>query len=333
MLKFAHTEYLWALLIVVVVILLFVAYLISRNKKFKKLGESDLVKQLRITSSTTRKTIKIVLMVLAIIALVIGWANPLVGTKYETVKREGIDVFFAIDVSKSMNAQDVAPSRMLKAKQFVSNLIDEMNNDRIGLIVFAGNAYLQMPITVDYSGAKMYLKTINTNMVPQQGTDISEAIDLALQSFDKESEGYKTLVIITDGENHDGDVEEKIKEAKEQGVIIHTIGIGSEKGAPIPDGKNGQYKKDNEGNVVLSKLNENMLKDIAKQSGGVYLNASSVQSSKDLLATLSGQKGRQIDEKVFTSFKNHFPLFLSIALVLLLIEIFISEKKWDSLGW
>lgn len=333
MLKFAHPEYLWAMLLALVVIVFFIIYLLSRNNKFNKLGESELVNQLKVSSSTPRKVIKVSLMILAIIVLVIGWANPLVGTKYETVKREGIDVFFAIDVSKSMNAEDIAPNRMLKAKQFVSNLIDEMNNDRIGLIVFAGNAYLQMPITVDYSGAKMYLKTVNTNMVPQQGTNIDEAIELALNSFDQESEGYKTLVIITDGENHEEDVESKIKEAKDQGVIIHTIGVGTGKGAPIPDGNNGQYKKDSEGNVVLSKLNENMLKDIAKQSGGVYLNASSVQSSKELLATLSGQEGRQIDEKVFTSFKNHFPLFLSIALVLLLIELFIGEKKWDWLGW
>lgn len=332
MLKLAHTDHLWALLLLAFLILLFAAYLISRVRKFKKIGNVDLVKRLSSNASLPRKIIKFSLYSIAFISLVIAWANPLIGTKYEKVKREGIDVMFAIDVSKSMNAQDVAPSRLLKAKQIVSNLIDKMSDDRIGLIVFAGNAYLQMPITVDYSGARMYLKTVNTEMVPKQGTAIGQAVNLAMKSFDEESEGYKTLVIISDGEDHDSDAIASIEEAVKQGITVHTIGVGSEQGGPIPENSQGEFKKDQDGNIVLSKMNEEMLRDLAKEGNGSYFNASEGNLSEELLLAFSGQEGRMIDEKVFTSYKNHFPIFLGIAFVLFFLEFNISESKSNIFG-
>lgn len=278
-------------------------------------------------ASSRLKNLKFTLIFIAFASLVIAWANPLLGTKYESVKREGIDVIFAIDVSKSMEAQDIIPSRMLKAKQLVSNAINQMSNDRIGLIVFAGNAYLQMPVTVDYSGAKMYLKTINTSMAPKQGTAISEAVNLAVNSFDEEAEAFKTIIIISDGESHDGDAETAIKQAKEQGIIVHTIGVGSSQGAKIPTDNLGNFKKDNNGEIVTTQLNETMLKELANLGGGNYFNASSSNLNEQLILALNGQEARMIDEKVFTSFKNHFPAFLGIALLLLLIEFLIPERK------
>lgn len=278
-------------------------------------------------ASSRLKNLKFTLIFIAFASLVIAWANPLLGTKYESVKREGIDVIFAIDVSKSMEAQDIIPSRMLKAKQLVSNAINQMSNDRIGLIVFAGNAYLQMPVTVDYSGAKMYLKTINTSMAPKQGTAISEAVNLAVNSFDEEAEAFKTIIIISDGESHDGDAETAIKQAKEQGIIVHTIGVGSSQGAKIPIDNLGNFKKDNNGEIVTTQLNATMLKELANLGGGNYFNASSSNLNEQLILALNGQEARMIDEKVFTSFKNHFPAFLGIALLLLLIEFLIPERK------
>ena len=333
MLKLAHNGHLWAFLLIAILLLLFGFALFVRKKNLSLFGKKKLIKILMPESSVGLKNFKFVLIAIAFASLVIAWANPLIGTKYETVKREGIDVIFAIDVSKSMNAQDVIPSRMLKAKQLVSNTIDQMSNDRIGLIVFAGNAYLQMPVTVDYSGAKMYLKTINTDMAPKQGTAISEAVNLAINSFNEEAEAYKTLVIISDGEDHDGNAEAMITQAKEKGIIVHTIGVGSDQGAKIPTDNNGSFKTDEDGSPVTTKLNESMLKELAELGGGQYFNASTPDLSEKIILALKGQEARFIDEKVFTSFKNHFPVFLGIALALLLLEMLIPERKSKRLPW
>jgi len=333
MFQWAHSNHLWAMGLLLVLVIMFIIYLARRKAVIYKLGKPILINKLSQSSNIQRHYVKAVLWFIAFFSLVIAWANPLLGTKFEKVKREGIDVIFAIDVSKSMNAEDITPSRMLKAKQIVSNVIDGMSNDRIGLIVFAGNAYLQMPVTVDYSGARMYLKTINTDMVPRQGTAISEAIDLAIKSFDAESQGFKTLVVLSDGESHDGDAEAMAERAREEGVVIHTIGVGTEQAARIPIDKQGNYKKDNQGEFVTTKLNEEMLQQIAKIGGGKYLYAASPDIYEDILLVLSAQEGRMIDEKVYTSFKNHFPIFLIVALVALLLEFLIRERKLNWLNW
>lgn len=333
MFKLAYTNHLWAFALLLLLVLMFIIFLVRRKGVIKSLGKVRLVEQLTSSANMQRRYVKAVLLFIGFFSLVIAWANPLLGTKFEKVKREGVDVIFAIDVSKSMNAEDITPSRMLKAKQIVSNLIDEMSNDRIGLVVFAGNAYLQMPVTVDYSGAKMYLKTINTDMVPRQGTAISEAIELAMNSFDPDAQGYKTLVILSDGEAHDGDAEGMAEKAREEGIIIHTVGVGTDQAAKIPVDDKGNFKKDSQGEIVTTQLNEKMLKEIAEIGGGQYLNAASPDIYDDILLVLNAQEGRMIDEKVYTSFKNHFPIFLLIALLALLLEFLIRERKLKWINW
>lgn len=333
MFKLAYSNHLWALALLLLLVLMFIVFLVRRSSIIKRVGKASLVEKLTASANIQRRYIKAALLFIGFFSLVIAWANPLLGTKFEKVKREGIDVIFAIDVSKSMNAEDITPSRMLKAKQIVSNVIDEMSNDRIGLIVFAGNAYLQMPVTVDYSGARMYLKTINTEMVPRQGTAISEAIDLAMNSYDLDAQGYKTLVILSDGEAHDGDAEGMAEKAREEGIIIHTIGVGTDEAAKIPLDDKGNFKKDSQGEIVTTKLNEEMLQNIAEIGGGKYLNAASPDIYEDILLVLNAQEGRMIDEKVYTSYKNHFPIFLLIALVALVVEFLIRERKLKWLNW
>lgn len=327
MIKLAHNIHLWAFLLLLILVVIFVIYLISKKQLLQSIGDSTLIAKLSSNAGKVQKTLKFGIILLALSSLIIAWANPLIGSKYEKVKREGVDVIFAIDVSKSMDAQDVVPSRMLKAKQLVSNIVNQMSNHRLGLIVFSGNAYLQMPVTVDYAGSKMYLKTINTNMVPSPGTSIASAVSLALESFDEDSEGYKTLVIISDGEEHDGEAVKLIAKAKEEGVKVFTVGLGSKNGGPIPIDNQGNFKKDSNGEIVQTKLNEEMLAELAQIGGGKYYNASNKDISASLLNAIDGQSKRNIDEKVFTSFKNQFPVFLSIALFLLLIDFLIPERK------
>ena len=327
MIKLAHNIHLWAFLLVAILIALYVIYAISRSKLSSKIGNKHLIEKLTKNTSQTQKNIKFTIIILALVFLIIGWANPLIGTKYEKVNREGVDIIFAIDVSKSMDAKDVAPSRMLKAKQLVNNMISKMTNHRVGLIVFAGKAYLQMPVTVDYSSSKMYLKSINTNMVPTQGTSIGDAVDLALKSFDTESEGYKTLVVISDGEEHDGNAEKMINLANEKGIKVFTVGVGSEQGGPIPIDNKGNFKKDANGEIVQTKINEAMMSNLSKIGGGTYFNASKKDIDEIIINEINKQEKRKIGEKVFTNFKNQFPLFLSITLILLLIDFIIPERK------
>lgn len=325
MLKFGHQEYLWAFTLLIPLVLVCLFYFWKRKKTFDKLGKKTLIQRLSPDASSGRKTFKIVLLFVGFIALVIAWANPLMGTKFEKVERNGVDVIFAIDVSKSMLAEDIVPNRILNAKQFVSNVISQTADDRIGLIVFAGNAYLQMPLTVDYSASTMYLKTVDTDIVPTQGTAIGDAIRLAMRSFKQDEDKHKALVIISDGENHEGEAVDAIEDARAQGISIHTIGVGNLEGAKIPEG-NG-FKTDMEGNIVLTKLNEEMLKDLALQGNGIYKNINDPDVEETILAELASMEGKDFGESVFTEYKNHFPLFLSIAFVILLLDFLISERR------
>ena len=277
--------------------------------------------------SNGKHLLKFGLIALVIVAIGIGLANPKIGTKFETVKREGVDVMIAIDVSKSMLAKDIQPSRMLKARQFVSNLINKMANDRIGLIVFAGNAYLQMPLTIDYSATKMFLKQVDTDLVPTQGTAIGDAIDLAGRSYPVEQKNQKVLLIISDGENHEGNADDAIEVAKKNGIKVITIGVGTEKGGPIPTGRKGDFKKDSEGNIVLTKLNEDMLESLADEANGSYYNIMDKDVVSNIIDELGSLDGKVFEEKVITDYKQHFQLFLLIALVLLVVEFVISFRK------
>ena len=255
----------------------------------------------------------------------------------EEVKREGVDLMIAIDLSNSMLAEDLQPNRLMRAKQSISKLIDRLDGDRIGLIVFAGEAYVQLPITTDYSAAKLFLSTINTNIVPTQGTAIGKAIGLALNSFNMTNDQSKAIIIITDGENHEDDAIKKAREAQELGVYVHTIGMGSVVGGPIPlKNKNGNitgYQKDESGNTVITKLNETMLKEIAHNGNGSYIRANSTQSGLDALFNeINKMEKKEIGSKVFTDYKDRFQWFIGLSILLLILDIVIknTKNKWSN---
>lgn len=327
MIKFQYSTYLYALLFLIPIFILFALYLFKRKSVFDKLGKESLILRLMPAFSKQSHQVKFILVAIGFVALVIGWANPQIGTKYETIQREGVDVIVALDVSKSMLAKDIIPERLAKSKQLISNLIDRMAKDRVGLIVFAGNAYLQMPLTVDYSAGKMYLKNISTEMMPTQGTAIADAVNLAVRSFQQNEEKHKVLIIISDGEDHEGDADWAISEAVNQGVVVYTIGVGSDKGAPIPINNRGVFKKDADGNIVLTKLNEKMLIEMAQAGKGKYFNIETQSLADKLTDEISAMEGKFIDEKVITDYKSQFPIFLAVAFVLLLLEWIIPYRK------
>lgn len=326
MFRFEHIEYLWLLTALLPVALLFLWFQVWRRKGLTQFGKTALVQQLAPELSNVKHVIKFVLLALAYTFIVLGFANPQLGSKQEKVKRQGIDVMIAVDVSNSMLSEDVKPSRLARAKNFISNFIDELHNDRMGMVVFAGRGYLQMPLTVDYSAARMYLKTVSPNLVPTQGTDIAEAIKLANESFVQKDAKYKALIMITDGEGNEGGVDEAIEDATAQGVKIFTIGVGTDNGGPIPVGSD--YKRDESGNIVLSKLNQAMLKDIASKGNGKYFQ---LGSGKEEIAAIFKELGKigtkDFEEMVFTDFDDKYQWCLAIAAILLLLEWWLVERK------
>jgi Ca-activated chloride channel family protein len=327
MFRFEHIEYLWLLTALIPLALLFIFFQRWRSKAVKTFGKPALVTQLIPDLSNASHVVKFALLALAYTFIVLGFANPQIGTKQEKVKRQGIDVIIAMDVSTSMLSEDVKPNRLLRAKNFVSNFIDELNNDRLGMIVFAGRAYLQMPLTVDYSASRMYLKTINTNLIPTQGTNIAEAVELARKSFVEGDTKHKALVIITDGEDNEGGAEEAIADAVKEGIKVFTLGVGTDDGGPIPQGSD--YKRDEDGNIVLSKMNQDMLRDLASKGNGKYFQ---LGSGKDEIEAIFKELGRigtkEFEEMVFTDFDDQFQWCLVIAALLLLAEWWISERKF-----
>ena len=334
MFRFENENYLWLLLLLPILALLYWLAMRWRKQALEKFGELGLVKRLMPDLSYNKQRVKFLLYLGALGFIIIALANPQVGSKLEKVKRQGVDVMIAMDVSKSMLAEDLSPNRMEVSKRIVSKLIEKLGNDRVGLIVFAGNAYLQMPLTIDYSAAKLFLKTINTDIVPAQGTALGQAIELAKLNFDQESNKFKAMVLITDGENHESGAVDMAEEAAEEGVIIHTLGIGSEAGAPIPDIYRGQkqgYKKDKQNNIVNSKLNDQILKEISEASNGRYfrVNGSKGEIPK-IIGELQDMEKKDFEDRVFTDYEDQFQYFIAIALLLLLIEFFISER---SRGW
>lgn len=281
--------------------------------------------------STGKPVFKFILFCLAFIFLILGLANPQIGSKLEEVKREGVDIIIALDVSNSMLAEDLSPNRLERAKRAIEQLVDKLHNDRIGIIVFGGQAYTQLPITTDYAAAKLFLSTTSTDLIPTQGTAIGAAISLAMESFDFKNNSGKTIVIITDGEDHEGDVMEEIKSATEKQVVIHTIGMGSSQGAPIPIYKQGRqlgFKKDKEGNSVVTKLNEEMLAQIASTGNGIYVRASNAESGLNIiLDKINKMQKAEFGTKIYTDYEDRFQYFIAISLFFLLVEFMVSERK------
>lgn len=332
--KFAEPVYFYGLLLIPVFFILFWLMLNWKKRAMKRFGAPALVSRLVPDLSGAKQYLKFILLMLAYAIIVTGLANPQIGSKLETVERRGIDIVIAIDVSNSMLAEDIKPNRLQRARQAISKLVDELKNDRIGIVVFAGNAYTQLPITTDYAAAKLFLSTINTDIVPTQGTAISEAINLSIDAFD-ENDHQKAIIIITDGEDHEGEAIVAAKKANEKGIRVYTIGMGLPEGAPIPVydkfGNQQGFKKDLKNNTVITRLNEDMLRQIAAAGNGEYVRASNSQAGLGLIFDeINELEKTEFESKVFSDYEDRFQYLIGIALALLLIEFFILERrgKW-----
>ena len=326
--RFEHKEYLWCLWVLLPIALAFIGFQYWRNRNLNRFAKSALLLQLTPEISFNKHLIKFILLALAFQFIVLGFANPQLGTKQEKVKREGIDVMVAMDVSNSMLSEDIKPNRLLRAKNFVSNFMSELHNDRLGIVVFAGRGYLQMPLTVDYSAGRMYLKSINTNLVPTQGTNIAEAINLARQSFVQEDKKSKALIIITDGEDNEGGTDEAIAQAVEAGIKIFTIGVGTDAGGTIPAGSD--VKRDENNNPVITKMNTQMLREIANKGNGKYYQLGTGKQEVTAILKQLGRIGtKNFEELVFTDYDDKFQWCLAVAAILLLLEWMLSERKFS----
>jgi tetratricopeptide (TPR) repeat protein len=326
--SFQHPEYLIALSAIPVMVLLYFFYVKWKKQTIKKIGNPVFVQQLISGYSSRKFFIKFCLFAVAFAVMVLALANPRKPSGASNVKRNGIDVMIALDVSKSMLAQDIQPNRLERAKQLISKLIDKMPNDRVGIVVFAGRAYLQMPLTPDLVAAKLYLSTASPDVVPTQGTVIGDALKMCYASFNAKEKKYKSIILISDGEDHDETAEKLSRSLAEEGVMVNTVGIGSTEGATIDDPVTGEHKKDAEGKTVITKLNETELRNIAAATGGVYKLFTSTDEVADAIeGQLKTMGQRNITETSLANYQNYYPHLLGLALLLLLIEFFISEKK------
>jgi Ca-activated chloride channel family protein len=327
MFRFAHPEYL-SLLFILPALLLFYIYIAkARKKTIGKYGSPELISALMPEASPKRRRLKYFFLFLSIMLAIFIIAGPQFGSKLETVKRQGIEVMICLDVSNSMLAEDITPNRLEKAKQMLSRLTDDLDNDKMGLIVFAGDAFTQIPITSDYISAKMFLSSINPAMVSTQGTAIGTAINLAMRSFTPDESTSKTIVLITDGENHEDNAAQAAASAAEKGVKVNIVGIGEPKGSPIPMGNNN-YMKDNAGNVVITQLNETMCREIAQAGNGLYVRADNTNSAlKALQSELSKMSKSEIESQVYSEYDEQFPILAWITLILLILEFLILERK------
>ncbi|EAR02957.1 VWA domain-containing protein [Maribacter sp. HTCC2170] len=332
MIQFDEKIYFYVLAIIPVMVVLFILLQIWKKRTQKKFADIALFKRLTPNRSSFKSTLKLLFFLLGITLLTLGLVNPKIGTKLETVKREGVDIVFAVDVSKSMLAEDIAPNRLEKAKRLVSEIINQLASDRIGIIAYAGQAFPQLPITTDYGAAKMFLQNMNTNMLTSQGTAINEAIELATTYYDDEEQTNRVLFIISDGEDHsEGTTLKAVDDAIEEGIQIFTIGVGKSKGAPIPIKRNGvveSLKKDRQGEVVITKLNETILQDIASEGEGEYIDGSNTSDAVEQIKEILLQMDKtEFEAKQFAEYKDQFQWFLGGGLLFLFLDVFILDKK------
>lgn len=331
MMRFQHISHLFALGLVPLLIVLFVAMVYWRRRKLKSLGNETLINRQVLGFIPGRHTTRFILACIAFAVIVIGWANLQMGARTEKVQRKGVDVIIALDVSKSMLANDIQPDRLTRAKQLVQSMLDKMGSDRVGLVVFAGRAYLQVPLTIDYSALKMMLSNVDPGMVPTQGTVISEAVDLAMNSFSQKEKKYKSLVIISDGEDHDEQAIEKVKAAAESGVIVHAVGVGSPQGTTIFDPATQSIKLNENGDPVISRLNQRALADIAEAGNGTYVYLRNTgDAAEQLVGEINGMEQKSLGAVVFTDFNSYFQYFLLAGFVLLVIEWLLPGRRLKS---
>jgi len=328
MFRFSNPEYLYLLLLIPFLALVFIAENRKRKKRLKTYGNLDLIDQLMPDVSKRRPWLKFILQLTAIGICIFMIAGPQFGSKMEKVKRQGAELMIALDVSNSMMAEDITPNRLSKAKQILSKLVDKMKDDKIGLIVFAGEAFTQLPITSDYVSAKMFMSSITPALVPTQGTAIGSAIDLCVRSFPQKGEAERAIILITDGENFEDNAVERAKAALEQGIKTHVIGMGLDKGAPIPMSNSNDFRKDKDGNVVITKLNEQMCQEIAAAGEGIYVRSDNTNSALRVIASeLDKMTKADVESSVYSEYDEQFQGLSWIILVLLLIDIFILERK------
>ena len=329
MFRFANIEMLWWLLTIPVFVEAYIATARHKRRQLEAFGDSTLIQQLMPDASKSRPIVKFSLLMAALVLLIIAVARPQFGQQEKTVKRQGIEVMVALDISNSMLAEDVVPNRLDRAKQMLSKMVDNMTDDKVGLVVFAGDAFTQLPITCDYVSAKMFLNTISPNLIPTQGTAIGAALQTAITSFGAiEDEVGRAIILITDGENHEDDAIAAAKKAQEMGIQVFVVGIGKPEGSPIPKPGTNDYFKDRSGQVVVSRLNEDMCQEIAKAGKGVYVRCDNtntamraVQKELERIAT------SELESTVYADYNEQYQSFVLIALLLLVIDFFIMMRK------
>ena len=332
MFRFANIDVLWLLVSVPVFALAYVWYTRLKRRQLEECGDKELVAQLMPNASRVRPNVKFSILMVALTLLIIAAARPQFGQSERTEKRQGIEAIVALDISNSMLAEDVAPNRLDRAKQMLSKLMDNMVNDKVGLVVFAGDAFVQLPITCDYVSAKMFLNSIKPELIKTQGTAIGAALSTSIRCFGEQSDASRAIILITDGENHEDDAVAVAKRAKEEGIQVLVVGIGKPEGSPIPVAGTNNFMKDRQGNVVVSRLNEDMCREIAQAGGGIYVRCDNsntatkaIQKELDKLAT------QEIETTTYTDYNEQFQSFALIALLLLVIDFFIFNRKNKSL--
>lgn len=327
MLRFQDSIYLWLLLILPVLAMVRFVVWRQRRNKIRKFGDPELLKQLMPDVSKYRPTVKFWLMMSAIAILILIIARPQMGTKVSHEKRNGIEAIIALDISNSMMAEDVVPSRLAKSKLLVENMVDHFTNDKVGLVVFAGDAFVQLPITSDYVSAKMFLQNVEPSLIATQGTDIAKAITLSENSFTQQDKVGKAIIVITDGEDHEGGALEAAKDARKKGINVFILGIGDPKGAPIPDGKGG-YMKDNTGQTVMSALNEQMCQQVAEAGSGTYIHVDNTNDAQQKLNDeLTKLQSGETNSVIFSEYNEQFQAFGLILIFLLIFEICVLESR------
>tara|TARA_B100000900_G_C20552804_1_gene705481 strand:- start:435 stop:1463 length:1029 start_codon:yes stop_codon:yes gene_type:complete len=331
MFDLANPQYQYLLILPIVVWVFYMFYKSWRKRKQTDLADSTLFAQINPNQSNRKSVFRQVFQFLGLTALIIGLMNPKIGTRLETVTRKGVDVVFAIDVSKSMLAEDIAPSRILKAKQILSKAIDELVNDRIGIIVYAGKAYAQLPLTTDYTAAKMFLRTIDTDIVPTQGTDIGNAVEMALSYFESGTEQNRALFILSDGESHEEGAIEASQLASENGIIINAIGLGTLQGGPIPIKRNGiikGYKKDGDDNVVVTKMEPEMLQQLSLSTNGTFIDGTHTKESIEFIKNnIAKMEQVESETEMFTDYEDQFQWFLGFALLFFILDFITPNRK------
>lgn len=329
--RLEHTEYMGLFAAGPVLAVLFIFYFLWKKNALYRFTSAEMLQYLAPALSTGNPVFRFLLFRLALFFLTIAVINPQMGSKMVEAKQEGIEMMIALDVSSSMLAEDIKPNRLERAKLGISQLLDKIAGDRMGIIVFAGDAYVQLPITTDYSAARMFLRTINTDIVPVQGTSVGAAIDLAMESFDFENSTAKAIIVISDGEDHEAAAIAASEKAREKGVVIHTIGMGTAQGGPIPIMRGRQqvgYKKDKDGSTVITRLDEKLLQDVSTATGGEFVRASTANMGINrILEEINAMSKTEFETRTYAEYDDSFQTFLAIALVLLLLEMLVSERK------